>query len=194
VLAGSSSAGAMVAWWRAELGKDAQAIMDEALLRLPAVSRHVVLPYLRGRQCPARDLAAPAGLMTDALERDPVGETLAMFEGVAFQARWMLDAVSAVAGRQPNGVVVSGGAAAANSALMSMKASLSPAPMRRVLTPEPVATGAALIALERSGLLASVPAAPTEPIPNTLPADHYDEAYRRFVGTAVRHTTERHTA
>ncbi|MDQ1632421.1 MAG: xylulokinase, partial [Frankiaceae bacterium] len=140
------------------------------------------------------DPTAAAGLVTGALGRDPVEETLAMFEGLAFQARWMLDAVSAVAGRQPTGVVVCGGAAAANSALMPMKASLSPAPMRRVATAEPVATGAAVIALERSGLVASVPPAATEPIPDTLPAGHYDAAYRRFVGTAVGHTAVGHTA
>jgi xylulokinase len=191
VLAGSSSAGAMVASWRAQLGEHADSIVDRALAQLPDRSRHVVLPYLRGRQCPAPDAAARPG--RSHLD-DPVEATLAMFEGLAFQAAWMLDAISTVTERRPHRILIAGGAAVENTALMSMKAALSSAPLHRVDTPEPVAVGAAVIAWERSGSGASVPPASTTQITTTLPAGHYDDAYRRFVDAAVGTRKEGHSA
>lgn len=223
LLAGSSSAGSMVAWWRERLGSQAEKVFHDALGRMPASSRHVVLPYLRGRQCPCPDPFAEVGVVAvdvpdvagpnaadpnaagvasvdELIARDPVDATLGMFAGVAGQARWMFDAVTTIAAIPAGVIVVCGGPDAADSPLMAMKAVLSPVPMRRVQTPEPVATGAALIACERAGILREAPKAATvaidaswtgtAPIEAASARHNANSAYRRFVAAAVRETTK----
>jgi sugar (pentulose or hexulose) kinase len=84
---------------------------------------------------------------------DPVALTAAMVEGLALQARWMLDTQLRLAGAEPGRVVVLGGPAARNPAWMRAKAEAGPVPVALVDCPEPVAVGAALLGLLRAGLL-----------------------------------------
>lgn len=158
LLAGSSSAGAMVRWWleHEAPGRTAEDLFD-AVAALPPDAHPrdvVVLPYVSGRQTPDPDPAARVAV----LHRDghgPAELAAAMVDGLALHARWMLDAQLRLAGGQlrPGHLVVLGGPASRNTPWMRAKAAVSPVPLRLVDCAEPVAAGAALLGLHRAGLL-----------------------------------------
>lgn len=203
LLAGSSSAGAMVRWWleHEAAGRTAEDLFA-AVAALPDAARPdraagpVVLPYVAGRQTPDPDPAARVRVLGDRAAHDPVALAAAMVDGLALQARWMLDAQLAL-GRaadpalRPDRLVVLGGPATRNAGWMRAKAELSPVPVRLVDCAEPVAAGAALLALHRAGLLDPddppvLPALPGLPGGEPLPAPRpgADAALARFVRAA----------
>ncbi|MCU1431203.1 MAG: Carbohydrate kinase, FGGY-like protein [Actinotalea sp.] len=164
LLAGSASAGSMVGWLvdrllREPAGLPPDVVLEAVRSRLdadPSPSGVLVLPYLHGRQSPAPDPGARALV----LPADASGERLAqaVLEGLCLQARWMLDAQSAlayasVAGAGRSGVTVLGGPTTTNPAWAAIKARVGPGPLSWVTAREPVATGAALLAAVRAGLL-----------------------------------------
>jgi xylulokinase len=78
-----------------------------------------------------------------------------MLEGLAHQARWMLDAQLRLAGGPgaATPLVVLAGAAGSNAAWMGSKAAVQDVPLHLVTVAEPVATGAALLAADRAALV-----------------------------------------
>ena len=216
VLAGSASAGAMVAWLVERTGTSADELFGEALADIthdPRPTGHVVLPYLAGRQSPAPDPTARLHLPDDLTG---VRLTRAVLEGLCLQARWMLTEQALLADvseppAQPQHstatappLTVLGGPAVANAAWAEVKATVTHEPLRWVMADEPVAAGAALLAATRTGLLgddvvtlltahrASAGAAPclrTVETPARTPGA-YDRMYDEFVATALRGTTE----
>jgi sugar (pentulose or hexulose) kinase len=226
LIAGSPAAGAMLRWWLDTVLPDrtvADAVPGPAAVP-PAPTGMVVLPYPHGRQAPAPDPAARVRVL-DAGDRDVTAQalvpvpgtelpgtdlppeatrlTVAVLEGLALQARWMLRAQAALAagggavGRDAAGaddawaapappLLVLGGAGASGSAWMHLKAAVTGADVHVVATAEPVATGAALLAAERVGLVppgrmrlpVRVLAAPAD-------AGRYDAVLERFVAAAT---------
>ena len=192
LLAGSSSAGAMVRWW---LEHEAPGLSAEDLFAqveaLPASERPsdvFVLPYVTGRQTPEPD---PSARVRVVGSRDGLGSTrlaAAMVDGLCLQAAWMLDEQVRIAGGRlrPRELVVLGGPAAASPAWMRAKARLTPVPLRLVDCAEPVAAGAALLALSRAGafLHDAVPTLPraSGPLPDADP--NAAESLARFVAAA----------
>ena len=184
LVAGSSSAGATLAWWAGQVGGfDALAPLLAAAAERPRTAGSpLLLPYLRGRQTPEPDPAARAVVVGQG--SDDVDLTAAVLDGLALQARWMCTAQAALAGADPaaGDVLVLGSAAGAGSAWLRAKAAAGPAPLRVVAEEEAVAVGAALLAAHRvgAGEPAVLPSAPAghgyEPV--------YDELYRRFVAAA----------
>jgi sugar (pentulose or hexulose) kinase len=173
LLAGSSSAGAMVGWLMRALAAEAIdaitstsgvvasadgplsrdelfAAVAAELVTSPDPSGVLVLPYLSGRQSPAPDPDVRV-----VVEPAAGGLTLArgVLEGLCLQARWMFDAQLTLVGGAPGPVTVLGGTAVANPAWTEIKARVMPSPLRWVAVDEPVAMGAALLAAVRSGLL-----------------------------------------
>jgi sugar (pentulose or hexulose) kinase len=199
LLAGSSSAGAMVRWWLEHEAAGAEAAdLFAAVTALPDAERApetVVLPYVWGRQTPEPDAAARAQVLRRD-GHDTVALTAAMVDGLALHARWMLDTQLALGaagdpGLRPARLVVLGGPATGNPAWMGAKAALSPLPVRLVDCTEPVAAGAALLALHRAGLLnrddpPALPVLPGLPGGEPLPAPRpdADAALARFVVAA----------
>ena len=255
LLAGTSSAGAMVGWLLRELapadevGRREPPALDDLfqdvlgdVLAHPAPGGTVVLPYLSGRQSPAPDVHA--GVRVLHLGTPPRRQssgwpstrsadlTLArgVLEGLCLQARWMLTEQAALArllttgragdeaiasrlgatgadtGRRP--ITVLGGPAVSNAAWAELKARVMPDPLRWVTAREPVATGAALLAATRAGLLGddvatllsagreSARGAPCldattaqQPASNGQPATDgaaaYDVVYAQFVSAAL---------
>jgi xylulokinase len=112
-----------------------------------------------------------------------------MLEGLALQARWMLDEQVRVAGLDRiGGVTVLAGRAVTNTTWLRLKAAATPAPVRLVRADEPVAAGAALIGAERAGLTDGAAAGlPSDPlvVPDHPHAAH-DAALARFVAAARR--------
>lgn len=198
LLAGSSSAGAMLGWLRDRLAVDGPGAdtldrhLDAALAAARADPRPtgvVVLPYLSGRQSPHPDPAARVHVEPGA---DGVLLTRAVLEGICLQARWMLDTQATLGGTDPTGPLTVLGAALAVPAWAWTKRRTTPGRIRDVTAAEPVATGAALLALVRAGVLGDVatllreaPALPSEDAPRADVSD-FDAAYRAFVDAATR--------
>lgn len=159
VLAGSPAAGAMVRWWSDAVlgGRPVADVLPDA--PPPGPTGVVVLPYPHGRQSPVPDPAARVRVVDAGGREVPAHRrhTLAMLEGLALQARWMLDVQAELGGRaagEDRGPLrVLAGAAGANAVWMGLKAAVSGGPLHLVDVTEPVATGAALLAAERAGVV-----------------------------------------
>ncbi|MBO9556614.1 FGGY family carbohydrate kinase [Cellulomonas sp.] len=186
LLAGSSSAGATVAWWlRTQVrDEDPDRLMAEVSALGDDPGPVVVLPYLAGRQTPDPDPEARVRVVGTGTAAE---RTHGLLLGLALQARWMLDTqLDLAGGLAPADVAVLGGPMTANPAWLALKARVSPAPVRRVDAAEPVAAGAALLAAERAGMLdGPAPVLPTTPATAPRPHDPaVAAAYARFVAAA----------
>ena len=182
VLAGSSSAGAVVQWWLEHQSGGLAA--DELFARALAVggpSDVIVLPYLFGRQTPDPSPAARLRILGRS-GHSPAELTRAMLEGLCLQARWMVEEQLRLARLGAVEVAVLGGPVAANPAWTSVKSYILPWPLRLVTAAEPVAAGAAMIAAERAGLIDA--AAALEGYPAASRGNEYDDAFARFVAAA----------
>lgn len=162
--AGSSSAGAMLDWLEQHVASRPDALREAA--RLAPADRLVVLPYPTGRQTPSPDPAAAVrvvdldgrdlepGQIRELGSREPGRLAHAVLLGVCLQARWMLDEQTRLGGTRATGpLLVLGGAARSVDAWARTKQRVTPDGVAWVLPREPVATGAALLAAARSGLL-----------------------------------------
>lgn len=192
ILAGSSSAGAVIGWWLEHhsggLGPEELFTQVDALDDTP--SEIIVLPYLTGRQTPEPDPTAELRVLGRHGEHTPAQLARAMLEGLCLQARWMLQTQAQIAGFDPARVPVTvlGGAVAANAAWLRIKAAVLGSPLRVVTAAEPVAAGAALVAARRAGLIRPPElclerrSGPSVPQGGT----RYDEPLARFVAAATR--------
>lgn len=197
LLAGSSSAGAMLHWLEGRLDG---LTLDEALRAAwadlaahPEPTGVLVLPHLSGRQTPAPDPDARVQVLGEDVG-DPVRLTRAVLEGVCLQARWMLAEQAALGAVHPGPLTVLGGPALAVPAWAETKRRVMPEPLVWVTSAEPVAVGAAVLAAVRSGLLGDpatvladgpslATAAPDRDLRETN--DAYDVQLTRFVAAAT---------
>src|SRR5690606_22370476 len=92
IVAGSSSAGATVAWWAEHRAADRPLaeLLAAAAERPREPDAPLVLPYLRGRQTPAPDPAARVRVVGQTPQHDDVDLAAALVDGLALQARWMI--------------------------------------------------------------------------------------------------------
>lgn len=177
LLAGNASAGAAYAAGLESLG------LEPDRLELPAgPSGLLVLPYLRGRQCPDPDPGARLRVVGDVGSAPPEARLRALLEGLALQTRWMDEEQRAL---DPGGAdgpfVVLGGPGARNDAWTRVKAEVLPRRISLVGQEEPVAVGAAVVAAERAGLV--------EPGSVVLPADPlpgHEDRYLAVLADFVR--------
>jgi len=189
IIAGSSSAGAMVDWWlrHESAGCTPDELFDEVLACGDGPTGVIVLPYLSGRQAPDPDPAARLRVLGRRPAHGPVELAKAMLEGLCLQARWMLAEQSRLAGHpQPPTVYLFGAAVPANPAWVRIKAHVLPGDLRVVPAEEPVAAGAAIIAAARAGCTdAQVPELKWRPGPAVPGAgSDYDQPFARFVAAA----------
>lgn len=187
LLAGSPAAGAMVAWWLARQPSVPPDLWDQVRTLGDEPGEVLVLPYPFGRQSPDPDPGAPVAVIGEAASL--VQTAHGVLEGLALQARWMLDEQVRLAGLDRiGGVTVLGGRTVANKTWLRLKAAATPAPVRLVRAAEPVAVGAALLGAERAGLTdGAVAGLASDPlvVPDHLHAAH-DAALARFVAAARR--------
>lgn len=187
LVAGSSSAGGTLAHWLDGVVPDRR----EALLTDAAEDRDqdsaptgaAVPPYLRGRQTPAPDAAARPG--TPPPSWPPARRLRAVVEGISYQSRWMIETQAAL-GRPPQRVAVIAGSRLPRVWTDTL-GDVLPWPVAPSSAAEPVATGAALLAAVRAGLLGPVAEqllhAPSLVGPVRPPAagDRHRAAFSRFV-------------
>lgn len=165
LLAGSSSAGAMLGWLEQRLAVPLHDALAAATGPDVGAAGLVVLPYLAGRQTPAPDpdarvaVVAGGAPLTEAQVRslgaeDPGRLARAVLDGVSLQARWMLEEQATLGSVRPAGpVVVLGAAARTVPGWAAAKHRVSPDALAWVGADEPVAVGAAVLAAARAGLL-----------------------------------------
>lgn len=193
LLAGSSSAGAAVAWWLRTHAPtlDVDALMADVAALGDAPLDLLVLPYVHGRQTPDPDPTATPRVLGDVAGRSDAEAAFGLLAGLALHARWMLDEQRRLAGAAATtSVAVLGGPMTANPAWLRLKARVGPSPLRLVAEPEPVAAGAALLAAERTGATdGPAPSLATADVPSR-PDPDVAHALDRFV-TAARERTER---
>lgn len=192
VVAGSASAGAMLDWWLTHLAGPAAgpdlpvaAVFAEAGRR-GGPNGLFVLPYASGRQTPEPDPQARARLVGDARGRDLADLARALLDGLSLHARWMISEQARLVGADPatGEVTVLGAATPERAGWLSTKAAVGPAPLRAVREAEPVAAGAALLAVARiSGRGSAAPRLASRPGPVPRRAA-YDTAYAEFVRAA----------
>ncbi|MFD1719206.1 FGGY-family carbohydrate kinase [Georgenia deserti] len=156
LLAGTSSAGAMLGWLADHLTDTtvADALVAAAgdVRRTGAPAGPMVLPYLAGRQTPAPDPQARVRVLGSAAGADPALVARSVLDGIALQARWMLEEQAGLGEAAPGPVTVLG-SLLEEPAVAETKRLATAAPLRRVTAREPVATGAGLLGAVRAGLL-----------------------------------------
>lgn len=186
LLAGNASAGAAYAAWA-----ERQDLDPDGPERLPPGPVGVlVLPYLRGRQCPDPDPTARLRVVGDLEGLDADARTRAMLEGLCLQTRWMDEVERSFdPGATDGRFVVLGGPGARNHAWTRVKAEVLARPSSRPLQlldqDEPVAVGAALVAAERAGLVDPGDVVlPARPVPTH--EDRYAAVLADFVREARR--------
>ncbi|MFF1572204.1 L-fuculokinase [Leifsonia sp. NPDC058292] len=158
LLAGNPTAGGLVEWAFRTILPTAdreRTLAEAARAAADWQGEPLVLPYLRGRQAPHPDPSAVFRVVdrsgaTAALPADPGDALTAILGGLVLQLAW-LDAEQAevigASGARASTLRVLGGPGAANDAWWTLKRALIPGAVTRVESTEPVATGAALLAL-----------------------------------------------
>lgn len=152
-LAGMETSGGTVEWWRSIIGGVPTAALVEEAGRLPAGAGGIVfLPHLTSSPPPRRDddgRGAFVGLTTTAT---PASLYRAVLEGLAFQARMMLDAlanVSDIPAGQPVRVI---GGSTRNPLFLQVKADAFGRRLIVIDEAEATALGAALLGGIAAGL------------------------------------------
>lgn len=198
LIAGSATGGALIAWWFSRLAvSDPAAVLEAAGDRVGHPTGLLVLPYLFGRQSPRPDPDARLrildrdGRQIEPDSRDPVELTCALLEGLAMQLRWMDSEQRALAaGSVPERPITTLGGHSIPGWLR-MKAAVMPSRLRAATASEPVASGAALLAAVRAGIVPESVALPSRPV--HAEPDHarlYDAGYARFIAAASASSAE----
>jgi xylulokinase len=173
------------------LGADAPAdeiyaAYNKAAARAPAGSGSVVFtPWLNGERTPVDDPTVRAGFHNLSLTTTPDELVRSVFEGTAYNSRWLLDAVERFTGRTLPALAFIGGGA--RSALWSqIHADVLHRTIRQVADPQQAnVRGAAFIAFVALGLLDAADLAQRVPIaaeyePDPRNEGIYDELYEVF--------------
>jgi xylulokinase len=94
---------------------DLYAVFDRMAARVPAGSDGLIfLPWLYGERTPIEDHTVRGGFFNQSLQTTRAHLVRAVFEGVACNARWLLDAVERFAGRRFAALNMIGGGAASD--------------------------------------------------------------------------------
>jgi xylulokinase len=180
LVAGAPGVGSLIAQWSGGFDMSSAELLE----RRP--TRAIVLPYPLGRQTPLPDRNAHVEVL--GRPANPALRIRALFEGLAMQARWMHEEQRRVAGERHSGPIhVLGGPGASNALWLSIKGAVFTGPAVRVVSAEPVAAGAAMLAGVRSGIdVGRIGTRPLDP-----PDSRYGPVFKEFVATARRQLGER---
>ena len=176
------SAGGSLAWWREALMEDYDALVEAASEIAPGSEGLIFLPYLTGERTPHLDPNARGAFFGLTARHDISHMTRAVMEGVVFSLRDSLDIMRDL-GVPVEEVRATGGGA--RSALWrELQADIYGTPIRRTVSEEGPANGAALLAGVAANIYGSVREASSlvtlrEEItaPNPAGARAYEELY-----------------
>lgn len=166
---------------------DAFAFLDRALASAPAGAHGVLfLPWLGGSLAPDANPRMRGGFLNLSLDTTRADLVRGAVEGLAYNVRWLVDAVEAYSGR-PIGRMVFGGGAARSEVWAQILADVLDRPVATLTAPETTtARGAGLLALLRAGVLAERDLLAMAPIAATYEPDFthrsvYDTMFEQFV-------------
>ena len=147
---------------------DVDRLLDGCDTATPATGSWL-LPYPVGRQCPEPD---PRARLRTVGSPGHLG--LAALESLAYQAQWVLDVQATLAAQPVAAISLTGGPLHRNPLWARIKATQAGVPTHLGGVTEPVAAGAAMLALHRAGL------DDPPPLPNTTiePLPGLRDAYR----------------
>ncbi|HXW20407.1 MAG TPA: FGGY family carbohydrate kinase [Roseiarcus sp.] len=150
---GINSSGGAIEWVRALIGGGShEALIAEAAAVEPGGRGLIFLPHLAYAPPPEPDIHARGAFVGLSAASDRASLYRAVLEGLALQARRMIDALAAVPGvGWPSQIRVIGGNSR-NDLLLSIKASALNAPLLVLDEPEATALGAALLGGLGAGL------------------------------------------
>lgn len=169
-------------------GDSALGELNRLAAGVPAGSGGVVFtPWLNGERTPVDDHRIRGGWFNVSLATDQAALVRSVFEGVALNTRWMLDAVEGFVGKSVDGLTFVGGGAQ-SPLWCQIMADVLDRPIRQAVDPVLAnARGAGLIGAVALGKLSwpDIPAkveiaATYEPDPTTWAA--YDRSYKTFTG------------
>lgn len=199
VLAGLQHSGSTVDWFVQRLlegpateGAEPYAAFVQLIGAVPpGPTGLIVLPYPRGRSAPLPDPAATLDVLGLRPDHGRADIGVAILEGTAFAARWMLEGLEQAAGVRVRRVRVIGGGTR-NQRWLQIKTAVSRYPLELAETGEAVALGAALVAGIASGTYASLTDALRCATPSRILAvepglrRRYARAYQAWVAAADR--------
>jgi xylulokinase len=167
--------------------EDAYRTFDALAARAPAGSGKVIFtPWLYGERTPVEDRHVRGGFHNLSLGARREHLVRAVLEGVAFNARWLLQAVEAFTGRRMETLHAIGGGAR-SAVWCQIQADVLDRPVRQMAEPvQANARGAAMIAAVALGLGTFEGLAAQVPVERTFqpqPAHRavYDELFREFL-------------
>ena len=166
---------------------NAYQVFDQIAARTPAGSGRVIfLPWLYGERAPIDDESVRGGFYNQSLETNREHMIRAVFEGVAFNSRWILKYVEQFNGRPAEAINMVGGGAK-SEIWCQIHADVLDRPIRQMKDPIEVnVRGAALLASAALGYLRYDEIGARVPVANTYlpkPANRklYDELFSEFV-------------
>jgi xylulokinase len=151
----SETAGACRAWLAAQLRADDAELEALALAAPPGAEGLLFLPWMYGERSPVPDTAVRGAFVGLSLEHERAHLARAVYEGVALNLRWILDACGEAGERCASLRAIGGGAT--SDAWMQILADVTERPIERVAAPRLAgAVGAALVAAVGVSALPSV--------------------------------------
>ena len=167
--------------------RNAYQIFDGISARTPAGSDKVIfLPWLYGERSPVDDRFVRGGFFNQSLQTTREHMVRAVFEGVAFNSRWLLKYVEQFINRRVDAIHMVGGGAKSN-VWCQIHADILDRPIRQVKDPIEVnVRGAALLASVALGYLSYEDIPSHVPIaamyhPNPEHRKIYDQLFAEFV-------------
>lgn len=155
--AGPTQAGGASLDWLARL--TGRGVADLGALAAPITATSpLFLPHLQGERAPLWDAAARGTFAGLTLASDAGVLASAVMEGVAFSARWALEAVEASGADSP-AVLQAGGGGMQSDRWCQIRADALARPLQRVQGADPGALGAAVLAGVGTGLIPDLAAA-----------------------------------
>jgi len=188
----TETAGECLKWAARELyGLQPEAVtftrMDEEVSGVkPGAGDLIFTPWMYGERCPVADERVRAAFINLGANHSRAQMTRAIYEGIAYNVRWILELVSGLYGFKPDPLRVMGGGAK-GLPWLKIISDVTGRTLERVAHPqETTAIGAALIAAVGLGIYPSLEATkPLVPVEQTQTPDPqskpvYDRVYRGY--------------
>ena len=203
VFGGFPTSGASVEWFRALFGRavaHAQ-LIAEAEEVPPGCHGLTFVPDLRGRLSPTPDPLARGAWFGIGADVRRGALYRALLEGLAFEARQSVDALTELPGLPRIEAVRAIGGNSRNRLLLAIKAAVYDRPIAAAAMPEATALGAALLGGLAAGVFADLPSAVaglaqrySTTAPRTEWVERYDAHYRRVYQPAYARLRPLHHA
>lgn len=182
----TQSGGASLAFLSALLGRSQSELSALVATSDPHRPTPVFLPHLMGERAPVWDAAARGSFSGIDASMGPADFTRAVFEGVAYSVRWLLESLERSADVRPARFAATGGGTISDP-WCQIRADVLGRPLERLKTLDAGVLGAAVLAGAGSGTYASLGEAARrlvvtdrvfEPDPDR--AERHDFGYARF--------------